>query len=156
MDTRGATMSRAGRASRPPAGSSPAGHHADPIGLTRIQRLRDSLSGKDAALAELVDLFLADLPLRTAAITAAVERAEAAALALNAHALRSGAGNFGAARLDDLCGRLEQTGLRGALGEARALLAELAPEGERVRRALLAVKSKLAANSPTASAPPKR
>ncbi len=135
-------MSPANRASPSRQRASPASGSADSISLARIQRLRDSLGGKDTALAELIDLFLADLPWRTAAIAAAMERADAAAVALHAHALRSGAGNFGAARLDDICGRLEQAGSCGALDEARALLAELGREGERVRRALLALKSK--------------
>lgn len=135
-------MSPPDRASPPPAGGPAFDAAADSIGLSRIQRLRDSLDGKNAALAELIDLFLADLSLRTAAIAAALQRGDAAALALHAHALRGGAGNFGAARLDDLCERLERTGLSGVLDEARSILAGLGPEGERVRRALMAVKSK--------------
>jgi HPt (histidine-containing phosphotransfer) domain-containing protein len=147
-------MNPAGRASRLPASAPPAAGDGAPISLARVQRLRDSLGRKDAALAELIALFLADLPARTAEIAAAVERADAPALALHAHALRSGAGNFGAARLDELCERLEQTGLRGALDEARAMLAELAPEAERVRHALLALKPK-AAPTTSATLPPR-
>jgi HPt (histidine-containing phosphotransfer) domain-containing protein len=128
-----------------PASSSEAG----PISLVRIQRMRDSLSGRDAALVELIDIFLADLPRRTAAIAAAVERADAAALALHAHSLRGGGANFGAARLDDLCGRLEEMGQRGALDKARPALEQLTSAGESVRRALLAIRSN-AAHCPSA------
>ncbi len=118
----------------------PGGCDAAPISRARIERLRDSLAGKDAALAELIDLFLGDLPRRIAAITAAAEQADAAALALHAHALRSGAGNFGASVLDRVCEQLEQDARRGALGDARAALAELVSQSERVRRALLATR----------------
>lgn len=103
--------------------------------------MRDSLPGGNVALAELVDLFLADLPERLAAIRAATERADAPALALHAHALRSSAGNFGAEALDRICALLEQAGRDHATEKACATLVELADEAERVRRALLAVRS---------------
>lgn len=133
-------MSPADRASPPPAHGSPT-RADDPISLARMRRLRDSLAERGDALAELIDLFLGDLPRRIAAIAAAVERTDAAAIAFHAHALRSGAGNFGASVLDDVCGQLEQAGLCGALEDARAAFAELAREGERVRRALVEAKA---------------
>lgn len=136
---RDARMNPRNRNSLPP--SKAAGGDAAHVNLARIKRVRDSLGGGDAALAELIDLFLADLPRRLATITAAVESGDAAALALHAHALRGGAANFGAARLDDLCGRLEAMGRRGALDEAYTVLAQLLPATEPVRRALLAIKS---------------
>ena len=83
------------------------------------------MPGKDALIDELIDLFVADLPRRLGAITQAIERADAPALALQAHALRGGAANFGAGRLDELCGKLEEIGVRGTLAEAAAMLDEL-------------------------------
>ena len=127
-----------------PAEDAAGGDDAAPVSLARIQRVRDSLKSGDAVLAELIDLFLADLRRRTAAIAAAIENADAAALALHAHALRGGAANFGAVRLDDLCGRLEDMGRRGAFDETRPALKQLRPASESVRHALLAIRSNAA------------
>jgi HPt (histidine-containing phosphotransfer) domain-containing protein len=103
--------------------------------------LRNSMPGNDALIDELIDLFVADLPKRLGAITHAVERADAPALALQAHALRGGAANFGASRLDELCAMLEEAGAHARLAEAPALLDEVNSESARVLDALLALKS---------------
>jgi HPt (histidine-containing phosphotransfer) domain-containing protein len=112
------------------------------VSLARIDRLRNLLPGKEFLLDELIDLFVSDLPKRLNAITHALERADAKAVAMQAHALRGSAANFGASRLDELCGRLEEIGMRGGLAEAPTMLNELGRESVRVRDALLALKSK--------------
>jgi hypothetical protein len=56
------------------------------VSLARIDRLRNSMPGKDTLIDELIDLFVADLPKRLGAITHAVERGNAPALVLEAHA----------------------------------------------------------------------
>jgi len=119
------------------------------VSLARIDRLRNSMPGKDSLLDELIDLFVSDLPKRLNAITQAIERADAPSkmnLALQAHALRGSAAIFGAGRLDELCGQLEKIGVDGALAEAPAMLEELGRESARVRAALLALKSNIAPN----------
>ena len=83
---------------------------------------------------ELIDLFVADLPKRLGAIAHAVQRADAPALALQAHALRGGAANFGASRLDELCAKIEEAGVRGTFAETPAMLEEVTRESARVRR----------------------
>jgi HPt (histidine-containing phosphotransfer) domain-containing protein len=120
------------------------------VSLARIDRLRYSMPGKDALVDELIDLFLADLPRRLGAITQAIERADAPALALQAHALRGGAANFGAGRLDELCGKLEEIGVRGTLAQAPAMLDALERESARVRDALLTLRSQHPATPPGA------
>ncbi|MGA7761060.1 MAG: Hpt domain-containing protein [Candidatus Binataceae bacterium] len=120
------------------------------VSRARIDRLRNSMPGKDALIDELIDLFVADLPRRLGAITQAIERADAPALALQAHALRGGAANFGAGRLDELCGKLEEIGVRGTLAEAAAMLDALERESARVRDALLALRSQHPATPPGA------
>lgn len=122
--------------------ASEAAPDAGAVSLARIERLRGSLPNGDSLVDELIDLLLSDLPKRLAAIAQAIERNDAAALALQAHALRGGAANFGASRLDELCAKLEQIGERGALGAAPTLLDELQRESAPVRGALLALKSK--------------
>ena len=113
---------------------------AQVISLARIDRLRGSMPGKESVVGEMIDLFVADLPARLGAIRGAIDRADARGLALQAHALRGSAANFGAARLDELCGALETLGTRGALAGARAMLEALLAESARVRDALLALE----------------
>ena len=113
---------------------------AEVITLARIDRLRRSMPGKESVVGEMIDLFVADLPARLGAIRGAIDRADARGLALQAHALRGSAANFGAARLDELCGALETLGTRGALAGARATLDALATESARVRDAVLALE----------------
>jgi HPt (histidine-containing phosphotransfer) domain-containing protein len=108
------------------------------------------MPGKDALIDELIDLFVADLPQRLGAITHALERADAPALALQAHALRGSAANFGASRLDELCAKLEEVGARGTLAEAPAMLDEIKRESARARDALAALKSQHSAAPPGA------
>jgi HPt (histidine-containing phosphotransfer) domain-containing protein len=111
------------------------------VSLARIERLRSSIPGKTALIDELIDLFVADLPRRLEAIARAVDCVDGPALALQAHALRGSAANFGARRLDELCGKLEEIGERGALAGASAMLDQLGHESAEVRDALLALKS---------------
>ena len=111
------------------------------MSLSRIDRLRNSMPGKDV-LARRVDRSFCRRPARRlGAITQAIERADTPALALQAHALRGGAANFGAGHFDELCGKLEEIGVRGALAEAPAMLDELERESARVRDALLTLRS---------------
>jgi HPt (histidine-containing phosphotransfer) domain-containing protein len=99
------------------------------------------MPGKDALIDELIDLFVADLPKRLGAIAHAVERADAPALALQAHALRGGAANFGASRLDELCAKIEEAGVRRTFAGTPAMLEEVTRESARVRDTLLTFKS---------------
>jgi HPt (histidine-containing phosphotransfer) domain-containing protein len=111
------------------------------LDFARIDRLRSSIPGQPAILNELIALFLDDMPLRLNAIEAALLRSDAAALALEAHALRGGGANFGARRLDELCGELEETAARGALDNAAAFVKEIRDEAIRVRDVLRALES---------------
>jgi HPt (histidine-containing phosphotransfer) domain-containing protein len=126
------------------------------VSLARIDRLRHLLPGKDSLLDELIDLFVSDLPKRLNAIAQAVERVDAKALALHAHALRGGAANFGASRLDTVCGRLEAIGVAAALAEAPPMLNELGRESAQVRAVLLALKSRPLATPAGASSTARR
>ena len=115
------------------------------------------MPGKVSLVDELIDLFVSDLPKRLNAIAQAVEHADAPGkmnLALHAHALRGSAAVFGASRLDELCGKLEEIGMGGDLAQASAMLSELRRESAQVREALLGLKSKpLATPAGTPPAP---
>jgi HPt (histidine-containing phosphotransfer) domain-containing protein len=126
------------------------------VNLARIERLRSSLPGKDSLIDELIDLFVADLPQRLNAIAQAVDSIDGPALALQAHALRGSAANFGARRLDELCAKLEELGACGALAGASAMLDQLGRESAQVCDALLALKSQHLATPTDAPAPAAR
>ena len=111
------------------------------VSFSRIDRLRNSIPGNDSLLDELIDLFVSDLPKRLSAIARAIECADTQALALQAHALRGGAANFGAGHFDELCGTLEKIGGRGALDETTLMLDKVRRESVRVRDVLLTLKS---------------
>ena len=48
----------------PVAESRRAGGHRETVSFARIDRLRDSMRGKESLIDELIDLFVADLPKR--------------------------------------------------------------------------------------------
>ena len=140
--------------------SSPASSESAPdegvVSLARIERLRGSLPNSLALVDEMIDLFLSDLPKRLTAIAEAFQHGDAAALALQAHALRGGAANFGASRLDKVCEELEQIGERGTLGDAPEMLDRLKHESTPVRTALLELRSKKVSNPAQPSTMPRR
>ncbi len=121
-----------------------------PVSFARIDRLRDWMRVKESLIDELIDLFAADLPKRLSAIAKAIEHPDPSALALQAHALRGGAANFGANRLDELCSMLEEIGRRGPHAEASAIFSQLRAESARVRDALLALRSQPSQAPPAA------
>ena len=70
--------------------------------------LRDSVGGDDAFVADLVETYLADGADQVAAIEAALNAGDAAALVRPAHTLKSASYTVGAMRLGDLARTLEQ------------------------------------------------
>ena len=95
-------------------------------------------SGPDP-LAELVDLFLSDLPQRLAEISGAARAGDAAALKAAAHTLKGSANNLGGLRMAALCAQLEGAGTDAQ--RVTGLLRELSEEAERLRVALEAEKA---------------
>jgi HPt (histidine-containing phosphotransfer) domain-containing protein len=102
-----------------------------------IQDLRDE--GGDL-LGELVDMFIAVVPLQLASLEEALVKRDTGAIRLTAHTLKGTASNFGARRMQTLAQAIEDHGRDGALDGASAILSELRAECERVREALEAVR----------------
>jgi CheY-like chemotaxis protein len=67
----------------------------------------------------IVNIFLGDAPRHVAEIRRALEERNSAAVAEEAHALKSGSGNVGATRLYKLCVDLESIARRGDLDAAQ-------------------------------------
>src|SRR5882762_2657838 len=95
-------------------------------------------TGGDADLRhEIIGMFLEDCPVRVAAVRAAVEQRDAAALAAAAHSLKGACGYLSAVAACEQAAHLEQIGRQGRMDEAGAdaalarldaAVAELIPE----------------------------
>jgi CheY-like chemotaxis protein len=97
--------------------------------------------GQDAdLLKEVINLFLADCPVRMAAIKAAVDARDAEAIRQAAHALKGSAGNLSAGALTAAARTLERIGaerrLDAAPGATRHLVAQAAIAMDALRQAL--------------------
>ena len=96
--------------------------------------------GAPDIIAQLIDLFLGELPQKLAAVHQAIEFRDAARLAKAAHTLKGSSANVGAPRAARVCLELERLGKVGTLTGAADLGARLEEELVRVRAALLAVR----------------
>jgi CheY-like chemotaxis protein len=98
--------------------------------------LRHRVSGDAALMAEVIRLFLEDLPARLAAIEDAVTGRNAAALRAAAHALRGSAGNLSAGALSEAARVLERVGADSRLDEADTAWRQLSIEARALAAAL--------------------
>ena len=108
---------------------------APPLDAAVLANLRD-VSGDDAFLKELANIYLNDAPARLGALRDALRNDDPARLASAAHALKSSSGNIGAVVVRDLCTELESIGRGGALDGAAARVERLESEFERAEREL--------------------
>jgi len=98
--------------------------------------LRHRVSGDAALMAEVIRLFLEDLPARLAAIEDAVTGRNAAALRAAAHVLRGSAGNLSAGALSEAARVLERVGADSRLDEADTAWRQLSIEAGALAAAL--------------------
>jgi signal transduction histidine kinase/HPt (histidine-containing phosphotransfer) domain-containing protein len=83
---------------------------AEPIDTGAWNELRDVLGEEaDAALKELIDLFLEDALRLVSAVVVAQQNGDAAAMISAVHSLRSPSASLGAKHLAELCSRIEET-----------------------------------------------
>lgn len=97
-----------------------------------LENLSDMVDGDLAFLSELVGTFFRNAPQLLRDMRQAIERGDAAALALAAHSLKSNSATFGATTLATLCRDLEMLGRTGALEGAAEKMAQTETEYERV------------------------
>ena len=102
--------------SRPSAAAAPA---------LDMEALLDRFDGDRALRVEIATIFLEDYPNRLAAVQAAVEQRDPAALRAAAHSLKGSAGNFGAELAVEAALRLELMGHSGDLTGVEPAFAEL-------------------------------
>jgi CheY-like chemotaxis protein/HPt (histidine-containing phosphotransfer) domain-containing protein len=106
----------------------------DPAALTSLRSLSDS--DEDNVLADLIELFLGDMPAKIDQIRDAIAQDRPASLRESAHNLKGSASNLGARRLAGVCARLETLARGSSLAEAAELVPKLQEEFARVCDAL--------------------
>ena len=98
--------------------------------------LRHRLSGDNDLMTEVIQLFLEDLPVRLAAIKAAITVRNADDLCSAAHALKGAAGTLSVLRLFDAARVLERVGAESRMDAAEAAWRQLSIEASHVLDAL--------------------
>ena len=102
-----------------------------------------SLLGDDReALAEIVDAFLDEAPVRVAELHDGVAQGDAALAGRAAHSLKSGGLTFGAAGLAAVCRQLETSSRAGELRGCDELVGTVDASWEQVRRELVALRDR--------------
>jgi len=110
----------------------------DPATLDSFRTLR--MAGQPDPVADLVDLFVTDLPMRLGALRTTMEAQDPAAVKTAAHTLKGSAGNMGGRRLAALCAGLESAAAQGRLPEAGDTLSRIEQAAQELRTALEAEK----------------
>ena len=107
------------------------------LDATVIDNLRQlTPPGEPDVLAEVLELFLQEVPRRIAKLRAAWAAGDAAELHKAAHSLKGSAGNIGAQALYAVCCQLDDRGLAGDLADAKPLIDALVGEYARVEVAI--------------------
>ncbi|MBX3735497.1 MAG: Hpt domain-containing protein [Candidatus Didemnitutus sp.] len=107
-----------------------------------IEALRAvSPDDEGAFFRELIDIFLADTPIRIAELRNAVDAANAGAAVRAAHSIKGSAGNFGAQNLAQLALELETLAKSSQLAAVAARFGELEQAFAAVQGALLALRN---------------
>jgi HPt (histidine-containing phosphotransfer) domain-containing protein len=107
----------------------------EPLDQSRLTMLQSSGGGTDL-VAELVELFVGDVPPRLDVLAGAIANGDAEALARAAHSLKGSSATMGAVGMSELCRRMEMLGRAGDVAPAAPLLVSLREEFERASRAL--------------------
>jgi CheY-like chemotaxis protein/HPt (histidine-containing phosphotransfer) domain-containing protein len=116
----------AGEGEGAPAGGAPAPRPAPqgpPLDPDVVRSLRDLAGGSDAILKRILAAFREHAPPRLAGLEAAHRRGDMAAVALEAHALKSPSRNVGALRLAEICADIEQRARGGEAVDAASVAA---------------------------------
>ena len=92
--------------------------------------------GEPDVLAEVLELFLQDVPRRIEKLRAAYDASDAVELHRAAHSLKGSAGNIGAQALYGVCRQLDEKGRAGDLADAKPLVEALVAEYARVEVAI--------------------
>lgn len=114
---------------------------ADVLDRAALKTLQQVIGGSKEMLNELIDSFLEDTPPLITQMRQAVEQQDAGKLRIAAHTLKSGATDFGAINLADICRQLEKQGQAGTIAEAAPLVQQVEREYKQVQAALVLVRA---------------
>jgi HPt (histidine-containing phosphotransfer) domain-containing protein len=106
----------------------------DPVVIENLRQL--TLAGEPDVLAEVLHLFLEDVPRRIAKLRAACTAGDAIEVYKAAHSLKGSAGNIGAKALSAVCRQLDDKGRAGDLAGAIQLIDVLDAEFAKVEVAI--------------------
>jgi HPt (histidine-containing phosphotransfer) domain-containing protein len=90
----------------------------------------------DDMIAEIVDLFVVDVPQRLSTLTAAIASTSARHVSREAHGLKNSAVAVGAMRMASICDAIEQAARAGSLTDAANQCARIEREFHGARQAL--------------------
>jgi HPt (histidine-containing phosphotransfer) domain-containing protein len=111
------------------------------IDMRSISQLAEGDEKGDPFVAEIIDVFLADLSERVRTIGLQMSQNDRAGVTATAHAIKGSCGHFGAARLMELCRDLEDRARREPACDIEIAIFTMVAETERVLAALEAYKS---------------
>jgi HPt (histidine-containing phosphotransfer) domain-containing protein len=111
------------------------------IDMRAITRLAESDELGEQFVAEIIDVFLADLSERVCAIGLQMSHGDRAGIAATAHAVKGSCGHFGAVRLMELSHEIEGRAKHEQTDGLQTAIDSMVAETERVRAALEAYRS---------------
>lgn len=106
----------------------------DPAVIENLRQLTPP--GEPDVLAEVLELFLQDVPRRLTRLRASCDAGDAAELHKTAHSLKGSAGNIGAPAMFAICHQLDDQARAGDLSDAKRLIDALEAEFARVEVAI--------------------
>jgi HPt (histidine-containing phosphotransfer) domain-containing protein len=113
-----------------------------PIDHVMLDAIRQLDDGSTGLLAQVIQLYFQSAPALLGDLRRGLEGQDNELLKRAAHTLKSSSGNVGAARLAELCRRIEAAARSGTLGPDVPRADEVDAEFERVRAALEAEAAK--------------
>ncbi|MCC7493986.1 MAG: Hpt domain-containing protein [Fimbriimonadaceae bacterium] len=141
----------AGRTAAPADGAvppaAPAAAPATAAAVFEPSGMLEMLGGDEQLAAELVGIYLAELPPLLAALRAAAEQHDAAAVQRTAHAIKGSAANLGGQRLSLLAAAAEDLARQGELAAMAAQAPLVQAAGEELHAALQAWQPQAAATA---------
>lgn len=112
-----------------------------PIDMRAISKLAESDDTGDQFIAEIIDVYLADMSERIGKISSQMAAGDPAGVAATAHAIKGSSGHFGAVRLIELSREVENQARRKQTDGLQTSIDSMIEEAERVRAALQAFRS---------------
>ena len=109
--------------------------------MRAITQLAESDGAGDQFIAEIIEVYLADLSERVRKIGLQMSEGDPAGVAATAHAIKGSSGHFGAVHLIELSLEVEDRARRNQTDGLQATIDSMIEEAERVRAALEAFRS---------------